>query len=139
MQAKRIQRQRTSGWRMPEGAIYVGRPTKFGNPFDFRASDFCWVALSYGCRGDAAGRRQASIIAYRHWLSAPPGKVVVEYEQGVVCGFGDKTVPIGARAKAGRAPTIDEIRAELRGHDLSCWCPLDLACHADVLLEIANG
>lgn len=30
---KRIQRQRTSGWRMPEGAVYVGRPTKWGNPF----------------------------------------------------------------------------------------------------------
>lgn len=30
---KRIQRQRTKGWRMPEGAVYVGRPTKWGNPF----------------------------------------------------------------------------------------------------------
>lgn len=24
---------RGKGWRMPEGAIYVGRPTKWGNPF----------------------------------------------------------------------------------------------------------
>jgi hypothetical protein len=30
---KRIQRQRTKGWRMPEGAIYVGRPSRWGNPF----------------------------------------------------------------------------------------------------------
>lgn len=30
---KRIQRKRTKGWRMPEGAVYVGRPTVFGNPF----------------------------------------------------------------------------------------------------------
>jgi len=30
---KRIQRRRVKGWRMPEGAIYVGRPTKWGNPF----------------------------------------------------------------------------------------------------------
>jgi uncharacterized protein DUF4326 len=30
---KRIQRRRTKGWRMPEGVIYVGRPTIFGNPF----------------------------------------------------------------------------------------------------------
>jgi Domain of unknown function (DUF4326) len=22
--------------------------------------------------------------------------------------------------------------------DLACWCPLDLPCHTDVLLEIAN-
>ncbi len=28
---------------------------------------------------------------------------------------------------------------ELRGKDLMCWCPLDQPCHADVLLELANG
>ncbi|MBK7274882.1 MAG: DUF4326 domain-containing protein [Actinomycetales bacterium] len=33
MSPQRIQRQRTKGWRMPEGAVYVGRPTKWGNPF----------------------------------------------------------------------------------------------------------
>src|SRR6185436_16151556 len=30
---KRIQRQRTKGWKMPSNAVYVGRPTKWGNPF----------------------------------------------------------------------------------------------------------
>lgn len=30
---KRIQRKRTKGWRMPEGAVYVGRGTKWGNPW----------------------------------------------------------------------------------------------------------
>jgi uncharacterized protein DUF4326 len=30
---RRIQRSRAKGWRMPEGAIYVGRPSKWGNPF----------------------------------------------------------------------------------------------------------
>src|ERR1700683_3279372 len=28
---------------------------------------------------------------------------------------------------------------ELRDRDLACWCPLDLPCHADVLIHIANG
>jgi hypothetical protein len=32
-----------------------------------------------------------------------------------------------------------EIRRELRGKNLACWCPLDKPCHADVLLKIANG
>jgi len=36
-------------------------------------------------------------------------------------------------------PGLDEIRAELAGHDLACWCPLDQPCHADVLLELANA
>lgn len=34
---------------------------------------------------------------------------------------------------------LDAMRHELRGKDLACWCPLDQPCHADVLLEIANG
>lgn len=29
----RVQRRRTRGWQMPAGAVYVGRPTRFGNPF----------------------------------------------------------------------------------------------------------
>jgi hypothetical protein len=29
----RIQRKRTKGWRMPANTIYIGRPTKWGNPF----------------------------------------------------------------------------------------------------------
>ena len=33
----------------------------------------------------------------------------------------------------------EAIRAELRGKNLACWCPLDEPCHADVLLKIANG
>lgn len=27
-------------------------------------------------------------------------------------------------------------RAELRGKNLACWCPLDAPCHADVLLQL---
>ncbi|GAA2048442.1 hypothetical protein GCM10009800_40770 [Nocardiopsis rhodophaea] len=41
-------------------------------------------------------------------------------------------------------PSDEEIRAELAGHDLACWCPLpqkgepDL-CHAAILLRVAAG
>lgn len=31
-----------------------------------------------------------------------------------------------------------EVKRQLRGKNLACWCPLDKPCHADVLLEIAN-
>jgi len=30
---KRIQRKRTKGWKMPANTIYVGRPTRWGNPY----------------------------------------------------------------------------------------------------------
>ena len=30
---KRFQRKRTRGWKKPDNSVYVGRPTKFGNPY----------------------------------------------------------------------------------------------------------
>jgi len=30
----RIQRKRIKGWRMPKNTVYVGRPSKWGNPFN---------------------------------------------------------------------------------------------------------
>ena len=34
--------------------------------------------------------------------------------------------------------TVDDARRHLAGRDLACWCALDVPCHADVLLELAN-
>lgn len=34
--------------------------------------------------------------------------------------------------------TVADIRRELRGKNLACWCPLSGPCHADVLLQLAN-
>ena len=39
---KRIQRKRTKGWKMPAGAVYVGRPTKWGNPYKI-GSEYEWM------------------------------------------------------------------------------------------------
>ncbi len=44
-----------------------------------------------------------------------------------------------ARRIGGGGHPVEAIRSELRGRDLCCWCPLDQPCHADVLLELANG
>ncbi len=38
MTPKRIQRKRTKGWKKPCEAVYVGRGTKFGNPFRINQS-----------------------------------------------------------------------------------------------------
>src|SRR5699024_10778903 len=35
--------------------------------------------------------------------------------------------------------TVDDIKRELKGKDLICFCPLDHPCHAEVLLKIANS
>lgn len=39
----------------------------------------------------------------------------------------------------GKPPTIEEIKSELKGKNLACWCKEGEPCHADVLLEIANN
>jgi hypothetical protein len=35
--------------------------------------------------------------------------------------------------------TVEDVKCELRGIPLGCWCPLDEPCHVEVLLEIANA
>jgi hypothetical protein len=34
--------------------------------------------------------------------------------------------------------TVEDVKRELRGKNLACWCK-EGPCHADVLLEVANG
>lgn len=34
--------------------------------------------------------------------------------------------------------SIDDVRRELRGKNLACWCKPGVRCHADVLLRVAN-
>lgn len=147
----RIQRKRTKGFDLQAASravngldcVYVGRPTMWGNPYDFRPSEFCWAALGMGERGDRRGRIAASVKAYRAWVNAAsPGSIIIEDRYSLRIGDGletDREV-VSASVQIGRrAPLICEITAELRGKNLACWCALGgTPCHADVLLEIAN-
>lgn len=65
---KRIQRRRTKGWKMPPNAVYVGRPTIFGNPF--RAN--MWVGYT----------REDAVRDYRKWLTRDPTVRSVESASG---------------------------------------------------------
>jgi len=58
---KRIQRKRTKGWRMPSDAVYVGRPTKYGNPY----------SLTSESKLDAYSRCSA-VESYRVYLERNP-------------------------------------------------------------------
>lgn len=46
---ERIQRMRTKGWKMPPNSVYVGRPTKWGNPFTRHNSGTVNPALRFAC------------------------------------------------------------------------------------------
>ncbi len=117
---KRIQRQRTKGWRMPEGVVYVGRPTRWGNPFtvgktirwhaDADVRLWQWGDLD-GIPDEWVMTREQAVRSYAKWLRCAVGR-------------------------SGWAMAVDTF--ELTGHNLACWCPLDVPCHADVLLHLAN-
>lgn len=107
---RRIQRKRTKGWRMPEGAVYVGRPTRWGNRY--RVGD-CGYCLYEANHEGAHIPMDAAAVVHEYRVSL---EVELRY-----------------------APEVTEDpRTTLRGRDLVCWCPLDQPCHADVLLELAN-
>lgn len=61
---KRIQRKRTKGWKMPENTVYVGRPTMWGNPYEFDAKDE-WNVVE--------GRKTA-VMRFISWLAVPAGE-----------------------------------------------------------------
>jgi hypothetical protein len=113
----RIQRKRTKGWRMPEGAIYVGRPSKWGNLF-------------------IAPDPAVAVGAYRRWLTTRDTFWVAGQDDGLaLAGSG-----LAGSGRVGfRRLNLPYLLPDLRGKDLACWCPLDQPCHADVLLELANG
>lgn len=118
---KRIQRKRIRGWKLPESTIYVGRPTKWGNPWS--VGDGFVASCEPACdparnNGRVIGEADAMVSAFVETAQ----QAVALYE-----GAWLATLP------------LDDICAELAGKDLACWCPLDQPCHADLLLEIANG
>lgn len=131
---RRIQRQRTKGWRMPDGAIYVGRPSKWGNPY----------------------RVGGIVVQPANWYTpyadpymahlAPAGASLPRVEIRSRYDGGTYETRWFAVASAEQAVELYRQRLEFegydvsrfRGHDLVCWCPLDQPCHADVLLELAN-
>jgi len=147
---QRIQRHRATGWRMPERAVYIGRPSPWGNPFPVDGEWITWMAVALGYRGDLAGRRAAAVGLHRAWMTRTSivldlddgGGAQVTYSTGVTAGV-DPLVQLQSLTFArhlGGLPALP-VRpdlAPLRGRDLVCWCAEGEPCHADVLLELAN-
>lgn len=132
--AERIQRQRTKGWRMPLNAIYVGRPSRWGNPWPVNHDAMPWVAILLGFMADVEGRRAAAVALHRAWITDTLPIAVTSV--GIETGFASNAAAMYLRDfELPEKPDLEP----LRGRDLACFCPLDQPCHADVLLELANG
>ncbi|WP_165368501.1 DUF4326 domain-containing protein [Serinicoccus sediminis] len=101
--------------------VYVADPSKWRNPISH---------VDVGGQHPSLTSRQVATLVVRDFeVLARRGSL----------GFpnwrfaGGKRVPV-----AWTYPPLQEIRDELAGRDLACWCPLDEPCHADVLLKLAN-
>jgi hypothetical protein len=94
---------------MPEGTVYVGRGSRWGNPFPIGCTD--WIPV------DSSGV----------WSKEPHEPLT--REQAIECFR--HTTEFTAR----EYPGFYEV---LRGKDLACWCKPGDPCHGDVLLDLAN-
>ena len=105
---KRIQRKRTKGFKMPENTIYVGRPTKWGNPF---------LVSELGAK--------EAVLRYRECI----------LNNAMVYRWIDE---IQASIEFDRFKWMSENIKTLQGKNLACFCSISCECHADTLLELCQ-
>ena len=126
MMPNRIQRRRTRGWKMPENAVYIGRGTKFGNPYRMETI----MRLPRFLNDREAATKHAvqlydSLLKHalrRHFMmgrdDSGPNWTQEDYELAI---------------------EVWRNIESLRGKDLACWCREGEICHGDVLIKYANS
>lgn len=157
---ERLQRKRTKGYRLPSGAVYVGRPTRFGNPFQDRDRSRGLVRFGpqhlerFGRAWDYEGRCSGP-GSHDVWFSsddivktnvrwATREELVELFRLTLTDPTPGMRSAYPSRGGHFLKVTVEDIRRELAGKDLACWCPLpppgepDI-CHAAVLLAVARG
>lgn len=101
---------------MPANTVYVGRGSRWGNPFRVvQYSDGKWAIKT-----DGSDRCNELLTHYCHAVYDTKATAAID---AVEC-YKKWLLPY----------TV----AELKGKNLACWCALHKPCHADYLLEVAN-
>lgn len=80
MTPQRIQLRRARGWRLPDGAVVVGRPTPWGNPF---------VAGRDGTAADCVNAYTMLLAGYLHLTSSAPAAVQTAARRHVLDHIGE--------------------------------------------------
>jgi hypothetical protein len=118
----RLQRSRAKGSRLvsPNGlpVVCVSRPSKWGNQYSVVRSGPDELACYYVARWD-------EILKYCFTRDEATRLAVLMYENALL----SRVLPY----------QVENVRRDLAGKNLSCWCKLGSPCHADVLLRVANG
>jgi len=140
---------RKKGYRKPDGAIVVARPSKWGNPFKYRTYTGM-VKYRPSAPSEWTYEGRISGDGQRHDWYGPNGEIVVFMDRYATR---DEIVELYRRALVEPDEgmhhawstlrplpySVDDVVRELRGKDLACWCKPNQPCHADVLLELANA
>lgn len=121
------QRKRTKGWRKPEGAVCVSRPSSWGNWWTVvEDPKGGWWLFGDNWAGDA-GDGGTWFKDKRPALSAAAER------------FRADLLGEGPRGTHPRARWILLHVHELRGKTLLCWCDPTGPCHAHVLAALADA
>lgn len=115
---QRMQVSRKAGFNLQEASLalnglpakLVTRPGPWGNPFSIDD-----IAVRFEL--DRAKAQEKAVALAADW-------------------YGGTLDPA---LSPGDPPSRETIRRELGGHNLACWCKPGTPCHADVLIELANG
>lgn len=111
---QRIQRRRAKGWQMPEGAVYVGRDSKWGNPF---------VVGVDGTRAFCLWHYRALAHGY---LCISMAADHVRRQEAAKRAMKDARTELRGKDLACWCPLVDGDGQRV-------------PCHADILIEIANN
>lgn len=105
----RFQRSRRAGSKLPEGVVFCGRGSPFGNPF---------------------------IIGGKTGLDREDA--VQLFADNLVAALNDAPMPNLEPDTIDAFVTMAKRLPELRGKSLACWCGPDELCHTEILLFLAN-
>ena len=115
----RVQRKRTKGYKMPPNTKSVTRPGKFGNPYKIGMHNV------WDIKDLKTGK------SLKNYLIEKNGENKYHDVEDVLLAYRQKISASQAMQRL--------IKHYLKGKNLACFCPLDKPCHADILLEVANG
>lgn len=120
----RIQLSRAKGFNLQRvslalnglNAVNVARPGKWGNPFVVNHPGSVLEQPMYAA------------------LAVQSFKVLLEKAGG----WSSIPLPWPKGKIPAQFTTVEDVRRELRGKNLACFCKLDQPCHGDVLIELSN-
>lgn len=106
---------------MPSNTKYIGRGSKFGNPFRVVKMYSTMCPKGFWVINDLRPTKKQSDDALQQ-----------------VYGYRTKIEAQKEAVNLYRAWSVNQDFSELANHDLACWCKKNEPCHGDVILERLN-